>query len=174
MQPQSNLNMQKWHMENVFSTSNHCAALNGDLVYWKHWKWNENKYKKTSPTKITIFSPSSYWTINIPERMKGEWQKECFIEGVWGRLACSKVLIFDQEIKYFDGSKNWTYSNTKNFMKKNGLLMESNSSLSTAISVFNKVHNRENGTLDTFRLNVYLIGSIQVQTQYTNLKWMAV
>lgn len=55
-------------------------------------------------------------------------------------------------------------------MKKNGLLMDSNSSLSTAISVFNKVHNRENGTLDTFRSKLYLIGSIQVQTQYTNLK----
>lgn len=59
-------------------------------------------------------------------------------------------------------------------MKKNTvLLMESNSSIS-AISVYNEVHNRENGTLDTFRSKLYLIGSIQVQTQYTNLKWMAV
>lgn len=60
-------------------------------------------------------------------------------------------------------------------MKKNNvLLMESNSSLSAAISVYNEVHNKENGTLDTFRSKPYLIGSIQVQTQYTNLKWMAV
>lgn len=60
-------------------------------------------------------------------------------------------------------------------MKKNTvLLMESNSSLSAAISVYNEVHKRRNGTLETFRSKLYLIGSIQVQTQYTNLKWMAV
>lgn len=55
-------------------------------------------------------------------------------------------------------------------MRKNTiLLMESNSSLSAAISVYNEVYKRENGTLDTFRSKPYLIGSIQVQTQYTNL-----
>lgn len=48
-------------------------------------------------------------------------------------------------------------------MKKNTvLLMESNSSLSAAISVYNEVHNRENRTLDTFRSKPYLIGSFQV------------
>lgn len=62
-----------------------------------------------------------------------------------------------------------------NFMQKNTLLlMESESSLPAAISVYSEVHNRENGTLDTFRSKPYLIGSIQVQTQYTNLKGMAV
>lgn len=62
-----------------------------------------------------------------------------------------------------------------NFMKKNTLLlMESESESSAAISVYSEVHNREIGTLDTFRSKPYLIGSIQVQTQYTNLKWMAV
>lgn len=62
-----------------------------------------------------------------------------------------------------------------NFMKSNTLrLMERESSLSAAISVYSEVHKKENGILDTFRSKPYLIGSIQVQTQYTNLKWMAV
>lgn len=56
-------------------------------------------------------------------------------------------------------------------MRKNTILiMENNFSLSAAISVYNKVHNRENGTLDTFKSKPYLTVSIQVQTQYTNLK----